>query len=234
LTRIFSPSEFRDGALSMLPAAVALAPFGIVCGVAAANAGVSAPAALGLSALVFSGAAQIVITELYAAGAPVLVIVATCFVVGLRLALYSAAVAPHVQALPARWRAILAYFVTDQGFAGSIRRLHDSPDKGGASSYFIGGGAMLWLGWQVADVVGYYAGQAIPAAWSLDFAVPLCFIALLAPLLREAPAIVAAALAAVAVVVLDGLPMRLNLVTAGLLGIGAGTLVDLARKRARG
>jgi predicted branched-subunit amino acid permease len=226
--QLFSAREFRSGAITMLPIAVALAPFGLVCGVAAANAGTSPLAALGLSAIVFSGAAQIVITDLYASGAPAAVIVMTCFVVSLRLALYSAAVAPHVQSLPARWRNALAYVVTDQVFAGSIRRLHDSADKGAAASHFVGGGAMLWLGWQITDTVGYFAGNAIPSAWSLDFAVPLCFIALLAPLLRERPMIVAALVAAIAVVALDALPMRLNIISAGLAGIAAGTVIELA------
>jgi predicted branched-subunit amino acid permease len=216
----------------MLPNAAALVPFGLVCGVAAANAGVSPLAALGLSAIVFSGAAQIIITELYAAGAPAAVTVLTCFVIGLRLALYSAAVAPHVQTLPPRWRNLLAYVVTDQVFAGSIKRLHDDPDKGAAMSHFLGGGATLWVGWQISDMVGYFAGHAIPTAWSLDFAVPLCFVALLAPLLRERPAIAAAAVAAVSVVALDALPMRLNVITAGILGIVVGTAVELRRKHA--
>jgi len=232
-TFAFSWSEFRSGAVAMLPIAVALAPFGLVCGVAAAKAGVSALAAFGLSAIVFSGAAQIIITELYAAGAPAAITVLTCFVISLRLALYSAAVAPHVQALPARWRNLLAYVVTDQVFAGSIRRLHESADKGSAASHFLGGGATLWAGWQVTDMVGYFAGNAIPAAWSLDFAVPLCFVALLAPLLRETPMVVAGFAAAVAVVTLDALPMRLNVITAGLIGIAVGTAVELLRERAR-
>ena len=231
--RIFSPFDFRAGALSMLPIAVALTPFGLVCGVAAANTGASPLAALGLSAIVFSGAAQIVISELYASGAPVVVMVLTCLVVSLRLALYSAAVAPHVQTLPARWRNGLAYVVTDQVFGRSIRQLHDSDDKGAAASYFIGGGAVLWLGWQITDLAGYFVGQAIPAAWSLDFAVPLCFLALLAPLLREVPMIAAALVAGVAVVALADLPMRLNVVSAGVLGIGVGTAVDLLRERIR-
>jgi len=231
VVRVFSRREFAAGVRAMLPNAVALVPFGLVCGVAAANAGVSPIAALGLSAIVFSGAAQIIITELYAAGAPVAVTVLTCFVIGLRLALYSAAVAPHVQTLPARWRNLLAYVVTDQVFAGSIRRLHDDPDKGSAMSHFLGGGATLWVGWQISDVTGYYAGHAIPPAWSLDFAVPLCFVALLAPLLRGWPAVAAGALAAVSVVALEALPMRLNVITAGLLGIVAGTAIELWRER---
>ena len=74
-------------------------------------------------------------------------------------------------------------------------------------------------------------GNLVPAAWSLDFAVPLCFIALIAPVLRTVPAIVAAASAGFAVFALAGLPMKLNLIAAGIIGIVVGTLYDFARER---
>ena len=223
--------DFRAGFAGMLPAALALIPFGLVCGVAAAAAGASPLAAMGLSAIVFSGAAQILATQLYSAGAPVAVIVLACFVIGLRLVMYSAAIAPHLAPLPARWRRLFAFVLTDQAFAAAIPRFERGDDKVPAASYFFGGGAMLWTGWQVTNLAGYFAGNVIPASWSLEFAVPLCFITLLAPLLRDAPSIAAAAAAAVGVVALEALPMRLNIVTAGLVGIAVGTLIELGRER---
>ena len=57
---------------------------------------------------------------------------------------------------------------------------------------------------------------------------PLCFIALVAPLLRSPAAIGAALVAGGAVIALDALPMKLNLIVAGGLGILAGTLADIA------
>ena len=233
MRRVLASSDFRAGFVGMLPAALALIPFGLVCGVAAEAAGASLLAAVGLSAVVFSGAAQILATQLYAAGAPVAVIVLACLVIGLRLVMYSAAIAPHLAPLPARWRRVFAFVLTDQAFAAAIRRFEHGDDKAAAASHFFGGGAMLWIAWQVTNAAGYFAGNVIPAAWSLEFAVPLCFLALLAPLLRDAPSLAAAAAAAVGVVALDALPMRLNLVTAGLIGIAVGTLAEIARERRR-
>ena len=85
--------------------------------------------------------------------------------------------------------------------------------------------------WVVTNLIGFYAGNAIPASWSLDFAVPLCFIALVAPLFRTVPAIAAGLVGGAAVLALDALPMKLSLVAAGLIGIAAGTIVDLMRER---
>ncbi|MFI4904630.1 MAG: hypothetical protein ACHP91_14615, partial [Burkholderiales bacterium] len=97
--------------------------------------------------------------------------------------------------------------------------------------HFLGGGLAVWGCWLATNVVGYFVGYLIPASWSLEFAVPLCFIALIAPHLNTQPTHVAATSAAVAVFALAGLPMKLNLIAAGLVGIVAGTLVDLARER---
>jgi predicted branched-subunit amino acid permease len=114
--------DFRAGFAEMVPACVGIAPFGLVCGVGAAAAGASVLGALGLSAIVFSGAAQILAVQLLATGAPLAVIVLTCFVAGLRFVIYSAAMAPYLRPLPARWQQGLAFRLTDQAFAASVRR----------------------------------------------------------------------------------------------------------------
>ena len=118
----FSRPDFLAGVRDMSPPLIGLLPFGLVCGVAAQALGASVWGALGMSAIIFSGAAQIVAAQLIAAQAPIAVIVLTCFVVGLRLMMYSAAMAPHLKPLPPRWRNVLAYVLTDQAFAASIRR----------------------------------------------------------------------------------------------------------------
>jgi predicted branched-subunit amino acid permease len=223
--------DFRDGFLEMLPACLGLVPFGIVCGVGAAAAGASWLTSLGMSAIIFSGAAQIVAAQMIAADAPFLVIVLTTTVLGLRLLMYSAAIAPYLKPLPERWQRALAFMLSDQVFAAAIRRFHIDDDRIAAGRHFLGSGFALWFAWQVSCMLGYFAGNLIPAAWSLEFAVPLCFIALVAPLYRESPTILAALTAGIAVLALAHLPMRLNLMAAGLLGIFVGTVADLARER---
>src|SRR6185437_5996200 len=167
-----------------------------------AAAGASLAAAIGLSAIVFSGAAQILAVQLLAAGAPLAVIVLTCFVAGLRFLIYSAAMAPYLRPLPPRWQKTLAFLLTDQAFAAAIRRFDAGGDARAAGAHFLGSGFALWAFWQVTNVVGFFAGNLIPAAWSLDFAVPLCFIALVAPHFRTSPTIVAALVAGFGVLAL--------------------------------
>ena len=231
MRHIFLNEDFREGFAEMLPACVGLTPFGLVTGVGAAAAGAGFIGTMGMSAIIFSGAAQILASQLLSQGAPVAVVILTCFVAGLRFLMYSAAMAPYLKPLPPRWQNTLAFLLTDQAFAASIRRFNAKDDPRGGALHFLGGGLALWAMWMITNAIGYFAGNLIPPAWSLDFAVPLCFIALVAPLLRDAPLIVAALVGGVAVIALDGMPMKLNLIVAGVLGIAAGTLADFARER---
>ena len=92
MRHLIASRDFREGFVDMLPACVGLVPFGVVCGVGAAAAGADWIAALGMALIIFSGAAQILAVQLYAANAPVAIIVLTCFVLGLRFLMYSAAI----------------------------------------------------------------------------------------------------------------------------------------------
>ena len=222
----FSRPAFLEGARDIAPMLVGIVPFGIVCGIGAIGAGASPYAALGMSMIMFSGAAQIIAVQLLAAGAPFAVILVSCLVVSLRLVMYSAAMAPYLRPLDHRWRNMLSFLLTDQAFAGALQRFRQSDDLRANASYFLGSGALLWVTWQIATLAGIVAGQVIPASWELDFVVPLCFIAVLVPLLRHRVSVLVFLVATVSVIALDAIPLRLSLICGGLLAIAAGVLGD--------
>ena len=122
MRRVLNTPDFRAGFVEMLPACLGLIPFGLVCGVGAAAAGADVLEALGMSAIIFSGAAQILASQLLAAGAPVAVVILTCAVLGLRFLMYSAAMAPVLRTLSAPWQRAVSFLLTDQAFAASIRK----------------------------------------------------------------------------------------------------------------
>jgi predicted branched-subunit amino acid permease len=222
----FSRPAFFEGVRDIAPMMLGVIPFGIVFGVAAIAAGVSTLAALAMSIIMFSGAAPIIAVQLLAAGAPFAVILLSCLVVSLRLVMYSAAMAPYLRPLDHRWRALLSFVLNDKAFAGTLQRFQTSNDVRANASYFLGSGALLWVVWQLATLAGVLAGQIIPASWQLEFVVPLCFLAVLVPLLRDRVSILVFTVATIAVVALDAMPLRLSMVCAGLLGIAAGVLGD--------
>ena len=230
----FNRTAFLEGVRDMSPMLIGIVPFGMVCGVGAIAAGASPIAALAMSMIMFSGAAQIVATQLLTAGAPFAVIVLSCFVVSLRLMMYSAAMAPYLRPLDQRWRSLLAYVLTDQAFARTIQRFRESDDVAANASYFLGSGALLWVVWQLATLLGILAGQIVPASWGLEFVVPLCFIAILIPLLRDRVSLQVFIVTAIAAVMLDAMPLRLSMICAGLFGIAAGVLADARKGSHRG
>jgi predicted branched-subunit amino acid permease len=88
---------------------------------------------------------------------------------------------------------------------------------------------LLWVVWQTAELAGILAGQMIPASWQLYFVVPLCFLAVLAPLLRDRVSLLVVAVTATTAIALDAMPMHLSMICAGLIGIAAGAFADALR-----
>jgi predicted branched-subunit amino acid permease len=178
---------------------------------------------------VFAGSAQFVSLNLVEAGAPAAVMIFTIFVVNSRHFLYSASLAPFVRPLPTRWRALLAYLLTDEAYAiaqGRYRR----PPFTHAHWYTLGTGLALWLSWQVSTLAGVLFGAGIPSSWSLEFALPLTFLAMLLPALTDRPAWAAALSASGLAVLLRPLPYSLGLVAAAMIAVGVAVAIDARAK----
>lgn len=217
----------------MAPVLVGTIPFGFVAGVVSIASGLTPAQGLALSLLSFSGIAQLVTCQLLAAHAPVPVVVAGAAVVSLRFLMYSAALAPHLAHLDRRWRALLAFLMTDQSFASAVKRYSEPGQSRHRHWHFMGSALTLYVSWQAAVVAGIVAGAQVPESWSLDFAVVLTFIALLVPAVRTRADLAAAMVAAAVALATAGLPYRLALVVASIAGIGAGLAIERLHARRR-
>ncbi len=214
------------GVRAELPLLISVIPFGLIYGALAVDAGLPAGAAQMMSSIVFAGSAQFVAAQLVGQAAPGLVIVLTIAVINLRHMLYSASVAPYVKDLPAGWKTLLAYFLTDEAYAATILHYEQEGATPTGHWFFLGAGLSLWLTWQLSTTAGILLGAAIPPSWPLDFALPLAFIAMVIPMLKDRPG-AAAALSAGAVALLTySLPYKLGLILAALTGILAGLLLE--------
>ncbi len=256
-------SEFLAGVRAELPILLGVAPFGMIYGALAVAAGLPTAAAQAMSAIVFAGSAQFILTQLIATGTPPLVLLLTVLVVNLRHMLYSASVAPYLHGLKTRWKWLLAYLLTDEAYAVTIMHYQQtakghhgdtegtetkpgmsprSPRLSGdilnqASTdkrhwFYLGAGLGLWSCWQVSTAIGIFLGAQVPPSWSLDFTLPLTFIALVIPALVDRPAVAAALTAGIVGVIGAGWPYKTGLVAAALAGIAVGTWLD-DRQRAR-
>ena len=218
--------EFSAGLTAVMPMLVGAIPFGLIYGVLAIKAGISALLAIAISCIVFAGSAQFMLTQLVAAGTPGALMVLSVGIINLRHALYSAALAKPLAHLPLRWRALLAYLLTDEAYATVLRRFESEESPATRHWYLAGAGFGLWITWQLSCAAGIVLGGQIPASWSLDFAGTLTFIAIVVPLLRDRAVWAAMLVAGLVSVGAFALPLKLAIVAAALAGMVAGVLAE--------
>ncbi|MEF8841095.1 MAG: AzlC family ABC transporter permease [Haloarculaceae archaeon] len=217
--------DIRAGATDMVPLLVGLAPFGLVVGAAMVASGISVPQALGMSVLVYGGAAQLAVVDLLARDAPFLVVAVTGLVVNLRFAMLSASIATYFRRLPTAWRWVVGVLLVDVLYALSVTTFERDSEVD-RRWYYLGAGVVLWIGWQAGTVVGVVLGAGIPESVPFDFVVPLVFIGLLVPALEDASTLAAAGVGGTTAVVGANLPLNAGLLVAAACGIAAGFIVD--------
>jgi 4-azaleucine resistance transporter AzlC len=216
----------RAGATEIAPILVGIVPFGLVAGAAVIQAGFGIAEAIGMSLFVNAGASQIVATTLFGSGAPLWLALTTALIVNARMFIYSTSIAPVLSGAPGWLRPILGHMLVDQNYASTMTKGRFREDVD-VIPYYIG----AWLGlasvWQLSTIAGALIGPLIPPSWGLEFAVPLVFLAMLAPALKDSIAVsvcIVTAVASAALVPL--LPLQSGLVVAILVGMLYGAWRD--------
>lgn len=222
---------FLQGLRALLPLTPGVIPFGLVTGVMAVELGLSPATAMGMTLLFYSGSAQMVALQLLSNGVLPVAIVATALIINLRFIMYSASLAPHFHGLPRRWTWPLCYLLSDQAYALCTLKF-DSGELGRYAHHYYAGTAFgMWLAWQLSVLAGVYLGASIPESWSLSFAIPLSFLALLVPGIRDCATLAAAVVGGVIAVLAVDMPYNLGLVSAAVGGIVAGLVIETRNVR---
>lgn len=218
--------NFLEGVRAEIPLLIGVFPFGMIYGALALDAGLSNTAAQLMSSILFAGSSQFITAQLAHDVAPAAVIILTIAVVNVRHMLYSASLAPYLKDLSIKWKVLLSYLLTDEAYAPSIINY----EKEGLSThkhwFLFGAGFALWLNWQVSTAIGIFLGATIPESWPLDFALPLTFIAMVVPVLKNRPMIASALSAGMVALLAHSLPFKLGLILAALTGIIVGSLLE--------
>jgi predicted branched-subunit amino acid permease len=201
-------------------------PFGLVCGVASVNTGLTTGASLALPALVYGGSSQAVLLQFVQGNAALWVAILSGCVINLRMAVYSAALASRVRHLGHPQRMLVAAFLVDTTFAFVQARERSHPHDAHIISYYAGCSTVFWTFWVLFCAIGVFAGNIVPASWQLDFAVPLSFIAIAATSIRSVPMAASALVGGAASVLLFALPLKLGLIAACAAGLAAGLLAQ--------
>ena len=222
----------RDGAPFILMAA----PFATLFGVIATDAGLTLAQALGFSVLVIAGASQFAAVQLMIDNAGIALVLLGALAVNLRMAMYSAALVPHLGNAPLWQRATIAYLNFDQTYIMSAAKYEAEPSMPVSDkvAYFFGVATPITPVWVGMTLVGILAGQAIPDAWALDFIMPIMFLAMVAPMIKSLAHMAAAAVSVSVALALTGLPSGTGLLIAAGAAMVTGALVEVwqeGRKR---
>lgn len=220
---------FLEGIQAFMPLLVGVVPFGLITGVAVAQTNILPLDGLVMSFLVYSGAALLVALQLIQSGAPAIITILSALMVNLRFMMYSASLAPHFQKLTSKWKVLLSYLLSDQAYAVSISHLEDPLNQKMGHWYFFGAAAAMWLTWQSSLFLGMVVGVNLPSSWSLDFTVPLTFLALAVPTIKDKPTLLSALTASLTTVLMGGLPYKIGIVIAAIVGIAVGVIIDERR-----
>ena len=226
-------SAFWSGYLAGLPFVAMALPFAMLFGVVATEAGLYLWQTIAFSLVVIAGAAQFTALQLMMDDAAIGLVLLAALAVNLRMAMYSAALVPHLGPAPIWQRALAAYVNFDQTFMLSVARYEQVPDwdVSRKMAYFMGVGIALAPVWMIATVLGAVVGSAIPEAFALDFIVPIMFLAMVAPALRTWAHVAAAAVSVVVALALIGLPSGTGLLIAAFCAMVAGVCVELWSER---
>jgi predicted branched-subunit amino acid permease len=225
-----SPTDaYWQGVRDSAPFLIVIVPFAVLFGVLATEAGWNVAQVMAMSVLVIAGASQFTALQLISENAPTVMVILTALAVNLRMAMYSASMAPHIGTAPLWQRALAAYFLVDQTYGTAINRYTLTPRMSPAQkiAYFFGAVTPVCLPWYAATYAGAVAGSAIPPEFALDFAVPITFIAMVAPALRSLPHLAAAFVSVVAALLLVAIPFGLGLMIAAALAMATGAMVEI-------
>lgn len=162
---------------------VATAAYGFAFGALAVATGLSALQALAMSGLVFTGATQLAVVGVIAAGGGFAGALGNGLLLSLRHIAYGMAVGPLLRRRLAE-RALGAQLVIDESTAMATAQA--DPESGRRAFWLTG--ISVFVFWNASTLAGALLGDALasPRALGLDAVFPAAFVALLAPQLRRA------------------------------------------------
>jgi predicted branched-subunit amino acid permease len=230
---LFRHPQFRQGVLDMASVAPGIAAWGLMTGVATVKSGLGMAAVLAMSVLVFAGSSQLAALPLFAAGAPMWVILATALCVNLRFIVFSVHLRPYVvHQRPAR-RLLNGYLFADMNYVLFIRRFPqpalDAAGMRAQDAYWSGSGATGWLSWVASGLAGVALASTVPPSWGLGFAGILALLGIMLSLATDRLRALSAAVAGAAAVAAFALPLKLDILVAIAAAVVAGLMLEKMR-----
>ncbi|SDG61206.1 AzlC family ABC transporter permease [Sulfitobacter delicatus] len=228
-------SAYRKGIVDALPFILVIIPFALLFGLLATEAGLNVVEALTFSIVVIAGAAQFTALQLLQEDVPTAIVLASALAVNLRMAMYSASLTPWIGGAPLWQRALAAYLTVDQSYVAAMTQYEREPQMTVPQrmAYFFGTVTPVVPLWYIFTLIGALVGSSVPESWALDFAIPITFLAMIAPMFRTLAHVAAALVAVIVSLIAVNVPYALGLIIAGLAGMMTGAQVEAWMERTK-
>jgi predicted branched-subunit amino acid permease len=175
----FSMRGVQSGAILGLPLLLSTGAAGLVMGIACRQAGMSLPLAALFSAGVFSGTAQALAVQLWAATPPLFAILFAAGAVNVRYLVMGARLAAIYPDVPRRIMLPTMAIYGDGSWLIAASEVERGRRDAGV---LLGASAVTILGWVGGTIAGFIAGVALAGPWAAAAAfVPLGFIVAYVP-----------------------------------------------------
>ncbi len=219
------------GALNMLPLCLSVLPWGILAGSMAVQSGLTLWQSIGMSAIVFAGAAQLVTLGLHMSGASALTIIVSVFLITAQHFLYGLNLRGYVSTLRKRHRLPIGFLLTDELFAlSSASKIKSQLTPG----YLIGAGLAFYLSWNLFSLLGIFTAASVPdlSRYHLDFSIVATFAAIVIPMIRKISVLSGVLFSLLTSMLLSYFHVGGAIVIAGVSGMFFSSFVARLRKEA--
>lgn len=220
--------EFLNGGRDVIPIVIGAIPPGLLFGAICAKQNFSLINSMVMSLIINAGTAQFVGLGMIIAGVAWPFIITTTLIINLRHIFYSLALADYVKPLPLKWRALLAFGMTDAIYLLAFKRYSSADNVPFKHWYFFGSSVVLYFFWVSSTFLGFEFGALLQNLnnLGLDFAIYATYIAMLVPSLNGFKAFFVAILSGLLSLALFTLPYQIGLFLATLLSISFGVILD--------
>jgi 4-azaleucine resistance transporter AzlC len=217
-----------NGIADVSPLMIPVLPFGIIFGVIGMELGLSAYMTFGMSIIIFGGASQIVLLQLFSGGASSLVAITSVGAVNSRHLLYGAVFSEYLSHLKLSWKIILSYVLIDQAFAVSNTYFRKNKENEFKHYHLLGAGFTCWTVWQISTILGIVLGSVVPEELGLSFTISLTFLALLINDFRKYKNIIVMLVSGVvATIGYNTIPFQAYIIVASLSALSVATLLTV-------
>ncbi len=223
-------ASFMAGVVEMLPLCLAVVPWGLLAGSMGVQSGLSPWQSVGMSALVFAGAAQLVAMGLLISGASIPTILVSVFLITAQHFIYGLSLRDFVSRQKLAHRLPIGFLLTDELFA-----LSAAPHRRRTLSvrYLLGAGVIFYLSWIAFTAAGVAMATAIPdlSRYHLDFSIIATFATLVVPMVKDVSTLAGVATSLVLSMVFAYLRIEGDIVIAGCCGMAVSVLTARIRER---